>query len=245
MAVAGARKRSAAHTTSRASVPRSAESDAKTTSAKPPRFQKRGNVKREDVLREGRRLFAEKGYEGLTMGELAERAGLRKATLFHYFPSKESLYARVLEELLEAIEGVLARVFASSENLEKQLDLVIESLAEVLGKQPDVARLLIREVLYETESTHSPLNKKIDMVLGIARDLVVRGQREGVFDRDLDPTHIVITFVGLQLMPFAMGSVMDRFAGMRPSHPAFISGRTVAVREQLRKLLLASRGKPR
>lgn len=206
-------------------------------SATPKRAKRVRRVRKEDVVSEARRLFAERGYEGLTMGELAERVGLRKASLFHYFPTKEALYARVLGDLVDTVDEVLRAALAPGP-LDVQLDAVTDGLAVAFGAQPDVARLLVREALEDTPSVGRALGTKIDDVLARARELVIRGQREGVFERDLDPTHVIVSLVGVYLMPFAMGRVVERFAGMRPGHAAFVSARAVAVRDQVRRLFL-------
>ena len=57
---------------------------------------KRKKLRKEEIVAEATRLFAERGYEGASMGDLAERVGLRKASLFHHFASKDVLYATVL-----------------------------------------------------------------------------------------------------------------------------------------------------
>ena len=61
------------------------------------RSRKRKRLRKEEIVAEATRLFAERGYEGASMGDLAERVGLRKASLFHHFPSKDVLYATVLD----------------------------------------------------------------------------------------------------------------------------------------------------
>ena len=52
--------------------------------------------RREEILDQATQLFAERGYEGTSMADFAERVALRKASLFHHFASKEALYVEVL-----------------------------------------------------------------------------------------------------------------------------------------------------
>jgi TetR/AcrR family transcriptional regulator len=47
------------------------------------------------------RVFAENGYEGASVAAVAEQAGLSKQNLMYYFPTKQALYARVLDEVLD------------------------------------------------------------------------------------------------------------------------------------------------
>jgi TetR/AcrR family transcriptional regulator len=52
------------------------------------------------ILNAADTVFAKKGFSGATTGEIAERAGLPKANLHYYFPTKHDLYTRVLENVL-------------------------------------------------------------------------------------------------------------------------------------------------
>ena len=65
----------------------------------------RREVKRDKVegaiLAEAVRLFAEHGYEGTAIADVAERAGLSKQNLMYYFPTKQALYTRVLDDVLD------------------------------------------------------------------------------------------------------------------------------------------------
>ena len=54
-----------------------------------------------DILEQAVRAFAESGYEGASIATIAERAGLSKQNLMYYFPSKQQLYQRVLDDVLD------------------------------------------------------------------------------------------------------------------------------------------------
>lgn len=54
--------------------------------------------RRELLLARATELFAQKGYEGLSMSQLAREAQISKALLYHYFPSKQRLFQAALEE---------------------------------------------------------------------------------------------------------------------------------------------------
>lgn len=73
-----------------------------TASTSPPR---RRDIKRDQVehaiLAEAVRLFAERGFDGTAIADVAEGAGLSKQNLMYYFPTKGALYARVLDDVLD------------------------------------------------------------------------------------------------------------------------------------------------
>ncbi len=64
---------------------------------------------RERILEQARALFLERGYVDVSMREIAEAAGLRKATIYHHFADKEELFTAI----------VMAEVVASRERMEK------------------------------------------------------------------------------------------------------------------------------
>src|SRR3982750_4364879 len=104
-------------------------------------------LRRDEILDEATRLFAERGYEGTSMSDLAERVGLRKASLFHHFASKEVLYAAVLARLIEKVGQTIASAAFATGSFPERLDALSDAITAVLAEQPFAARLLIREVM--------------------------------------------------------------------------------------------------
>jgi TetR/AcrR family transcriptional regulator len=193
--------------------------------------------RREEILDEATRLFAERGYEGTSMADLAEEVGLRKASLFHHFASKEVLYAAVLARLVEDVGGAIARTATLPGGFAERLDALGDAVTVVLGEQPFAARLLIREVMDWGPVVRDHLADKIMFVLEAAEAFVRAGQAEGTF-AEMDPRQLIVTLVGVHFMPFAVGGIVKRFVGTDPSVPIFVAERREAVLSHVRRMML-------
>ena len=77
--------------------------------APPPRTRMTGKERREQLLDVGRSLFAEKGFDGTSIEEIAARAGVTKPVVYEHFGGKEGLYAvvvdREISRMLETVTG--------------------------------------------------------------------------------------------------------------------------------------------
>src|SRR5438045_9122255 len=113
-------------------------------SAPMPRAPKSSSARtrRDEILDEATRLFAERGYEGASMADLAEAVGMRKASLFYHFASKEVLYAAVLERLLVSFGAAIQSASLIEGSFEERLDALTDGIIGVLGSQPFAARLM-------------------------------------------------------------------------------------------------------
>jgi AcrR family transcriptional regulator len=89
-----------------------APSSVMTDSDGRPRVRMTGRERREQLLNVGRALFAEKGYEGTSIEEIAARAGVSKPVVYEHFGGKEGLYAvvvdREMSDLLDRLTVALS-----------------------------------------------------------------------------------------------------------------------------------------
>ena len=197
-------------------------------------------LRRDEILDEATRLFAERGYEGTSMADLAERVGLRKASLFHHFASKEVLYAAVLERLVAAVGSAILKAAQTPGSFMERLDGLSDAITNVLGEQPFAARLLIREVMDWGPVVRDHLAQTMMTVLAAAEQFVRAGQDEGAIG-EMDPRQLIVSVIGIHFMPFAIGGIVERFIGLDPVDPIFVETRRKAVREQIRNLIASKK----
>ncbi len=212
--------------------------DSAPPGTEPRGLRKRKKLRKEEIVAEATRLFAERGYEGTSMGDLAERVGLRKASLFHHFESKDVLYATVLSQLLEGVQGAIVSAVDAEGSVADRLDAMTDAITGTLGAHPHAARLLIREAMDWGPVMRDQLATTIRDVLRASVEFAKTGQREGVFDASLDPEHLVISLVGVYFIPFVIDRTVESFVGKSPFDGPFIEERRRAIRNQIRSLVL-------
>lgn len=206
-----------------------------------PAVPKRKRLRKEEIVAEATRLFAERGYEGASMGDLAERVGLRKASLFHHFPSKDVLYATVLEQLMANVKAAILTAALAEGSFAERLDALSDGLTDVLSAQPYAARLLVREAMDWGPVMREGLARTVNDILAAGLEFTRAGQRAGEFNPELDAPQVIVSFVGIHFMPFAIGEVVEGFTGTSPFHPSFVRDRKAAVRLQVQDLALAKK----
>lgn len=223
------------------SAPREIVKSARESDSRPSPERRRKKLRKDDILAEATRLFAERGYEGASMGDLADRVGLRKASLFHHFPSKDALYATVLEQLLDGIKASMLATLQGDGSYEERVARVSDALTDQFAGHPHAARLLVREAMDWGPVMRDRLAEIVVDVMKAALEFDRAGQRAGAFEPDLDMAHVVITYMGIYAMPFAVGEVVERFIGTSPFDPAFVEERKRAVRDQIRRMMLVKK----
>jgi AcrR family transcriptional regulator len=103
-----------------------------------------GKERREQLLDVGRSLFAERGYDGTAVEEIASRAGVSKPVVYEHFGGKEGLYAVVVDREVERLLDMFSTALSgeSPRELLEQACLVLLTYVEESG---DGFRILVRE----------------------------------------------------------------------------------------------------
>ena len=110
-----------------------------------------GQERREQLLDIGRRLFAKKGFEAVSVEEIAAKAGVSKPVVYEHFGGKEGLYAVVVDRemgyLLDSIAQALAASATTDEPVHPRVLLEQAGMAlfDFIDRDPDGFRILVRD----------------------------------------------------------------------------------------------------
>jgi AcrR family transcriptional regulator len=101
------------------------------------------------ILRRAERLFARKGYRGVSMRDLARACDVRMNTIQHHFGSKPRLYGEILRRWDEENEALVRRVLAEETSQPKLVERVVDELFELHLANRDRVALSARAALGE------------------------------------------------------------------------------------------------
>src|SRR5580698_1220098 len=103
-----------------------------------------GQERRQQLLDIGRRLFAERGFDGTSIEEIAAQAGVSKPVVYEHFGGKEGLYAvvvdREVERLTTAATGLLEPPYT-----QPKFEAAAASLLRYIEENADGFRILVRD----------------------------------------------------------------------------------------------------
>lgn len=131
------------------------------------------------------RVYTERGFDGTSMGDVAEAAGLSKSTLYHHVESKEHLLRLALERAVEPLFAVTEEPAAREGRAVDRLEHVVRREVKVLvDRLPYVALLLRVRGNSDTERWALEQRREFDHVVA---DLVRQAAAEGDVRLDVDP----------------------------------------------------------
>jgi AcrR family transcriptional regulator len=145
---------------------------------------------RRRVLDAAGELFRERGLD-VGVGEIAERAGVGRGTLFRNFPSKEALIAAILVERMgEAVDLGESLLEAPDPG-----EALFEFLAEIVGRQ-QVDRVVF-EAVADIWLANDEIRAAHAQIVGVLGDLLARAQAAGLVRQDIGAMDVLMLFKGV------------------------------------------------
>lgn len=118
-----------------------------------------GSSGRARILEQARRLFLEQGYAAVSMQQIADAAGVNKATLYHHFRDKEDLFLAVFGAELARIEGAVREALTDAGTLRQRLQRVAAWF--LASPDCDVGRLLAELKRHVGEERRAELHRRV------------------------------------------------------------------------------------
>jgi AcrR family transcriptional regulator len=163
-----------------------------------PKFRRRAEARRDEVLDAALELFTEKGFAATRVEDIAQKAGISKGTIYLYFPSKEALMEGLIDRALSPLALQAISVIDATGVDPRLVFQTIGSL--IAGKLSDpkifaVPKLIVRESVQFPELAQIYRRNVIDKVLPRMVRLIEHQVKSGRF-RPVDPELAVRSLVG-------------------------------------------------
>lgn len=182
-------------------------------------------------------VFAESGFAGARVDDIAKRAGVNKATIYYKIGNKESLYSTVLTSMFEKPLNMFETVIKEADSPEDSLKIYIKSIAKAIDNNPCLPNILMWE--HASGGINLPheiiliITKMLNSLIGILDD----GEKAGLFKKK---NPFLIHLMIIAVMTFFKTSAPIRnnnseFPEVARTQPDKISG---SITEELEELIL-------
>jgi TetR/AcrR family transcriptional regulator len=166
----------------------------------------------ERILAAAESLFAEHGFDAVSMSAIGEAAGVSKANVFHHFISKNDLYLAVLRNACRDATQHLDDLGNDQEALAERLPQFARAHLENLLEHGQVARLMLRELLSDNprhgqELAEQVYGEKFSRFVAILR----AGQQAGELRADIDPAMVATILIGANVFYFESRAALRHF----------------------------------
>jgi AcrR family transcriptional regulator len=170
---------------------------------------------RRALVAAGAALFGETGYDGVSIEDVAARAGVNKALISYHFGGKRGLYAEVLADGFREIASRMEAAEAGAADARAALHDLLRAFDAFRRERPEFPGLFMREVL--STGIEPRVLPHLLAIIGVVRRIAERGAREGLFRR-VDPLLVHFGLIG-PLVFFAATEPARRRAAARHDVP--------------------------
>lgn len=115
-----------------------------------------GKERREQLISIGRAVFAERGFEGTSVEEIAQRASVSKPVVYEHFGGKEGLYAVVVDREMLALEKVITDALSHGRS-RVRIEQAVIALLTYVEEETDGFRILVRDSVPGQDQSYSTL----------------------------------------------------------------------------------------
>ncbi len=163
--------------------------------------RKRG--KRDESIRQildaAMEVFAEAGYEGARIDEIARRAGINKAMVYYRIGDKKTLYEEVIRYVFGNTVQRISENIRAELSPEEKFKIYISNVARTMSQHPSLPRIMMREVASGWTNFSEAVMKDIAGILVIIKDIIDDGVKKGVFV-DINPVVVHLMTIGTMLL---------------------------------------------
>ena len=133
------------------------------------------------ILGAATEIFAEVGFAGARVDEIARRSGVNKATIYYHIGDKKALYTRVIHDVFADMGKRIANNIRESQSPEEKLRTYIQNIAFTLDRHPHIPQIMMREFALGGHHFPDVVTEDFVRIFGMLKEILEEGSRKDVF----------------------------------------------------------------
>ena len=164
-----------------------------------PSNRRPANLRRRapQIIEAAARVFAERGFHGATTQEIADVLGIRQASLYYYFSSKEAALEAVCLKGVEGFFEAAKAIAAAPGTAEERLCKLIHSHLSPLNDRADFVKVFLNERQHLPNESRRRIGRWSRGLERIFEEVIREGIADGEFRADLDPRLATLAILGM------------------------------------------------
>ena len=190
---------------------------------------------RASILASATAEFARFGLGGARVDRIAARAGANKRMLYYYFGDKDGLFLAALEERYAHIRNAERSLRLEHLDPRQSVRRLVEFTWRYFLEHPEFMTLLNSENLHQ--GRHVRRSRRVremhSHLVTLLRDVLRRGERQGLFRRGVDPVQLYISIAGEGYFYLSNRYTLSRIFGRNLMAPRALSGRARHISDMI------------
>lgn len=150
-----------------------------------------------EIIEAAARVFAERGFHGATTQDIADVLGIRQASLYYYFPSKEGALELVCLQGVAGFVEVAKSIAAGPGTAADKLTRLVKSHLSPFADRSDFVRVFLNDRQHLPTESRRRIGKWSRNLERVYEDVLKEGVRRGEFRSDLDTRLTVLAMLGM------------------------------------------------
>jgi|GEM_PF-1833658 len=187
-----------------------------------------GSAKKELLIAEAERIFADKGFHATSIRDIACATDSNVAMIYYYFRNKEDLYLQILDDTFRKMSECIQESIEAAGDEEERIRLVIRTYIAFMGTRKHIPRIMAREMAEGGEHFAIIMQRYLSRNYAAVHDTIKSGIDRGLFS-PVDPSLSPLCMIGMMVFFFVASPTIKRILNRQDYDIQFLEQITAQV----------------